>query len=113
MGTRLIDRREACRLLGISTATLYRLRKSGGFPDPIYIGVRSPRWELDEVTELVARLRRMRSGATSAAPATPATPAAAAVVPTAAARHRRRSSRARKASAVPKSLPPTQLSMFD
>lgn len=48
----LIDTREACRLLKVSSRTLWRMYTSGEMPPPIRIG-RAVRWGYDELQDWV------------------------------------------------------------
>ena len=38
-----------CKLTGLTRNTIYRRIRSGEFPQPFYIGERSPRWRSDVV----------------------------------------------------------------
>ena len=46
---RLMRIDEILEMLGISENTLRRMIKEGGFPKPIYISPRSPRWWLSDI----------------------------------------------------------------
>lgn len=49
--------RQVCEKLGVSRATLYRLREDPHFPPPCYITSRTPRWVADEIDRWVAQRR--------------------------------------------------------
>ena len=46
---KVLRKRQLCELLGISTATLDRLRSRGGFPAPICLSVQSIAWTIESV----------------------------------------------------------------
>ena len=53
----LMTATETAKLVHVARPTLYELMKTGGFPRPIYIGEKSPRWVQSEVlTWLDARM---------------------------------------------------------
>jgi prophage regulatory protein len=50
-GEQVIRPKELCRLIGLSRQTLWRLSKSGEFPAPRQLSVRSVGWLRSEVDE--------------------------------------------------------------
>lgn len=61
---RLIRRREAYALTGLTRYMLDLLEQSGAFPTRIRVGQRAVFWSLNEVTEFVERTKEKR-GSTS------------------------------------------------
>ena len=51
--TILIDRNEVALRIGVSTSTLDRLRKEGGFPKPRQIGKAAIRWDAAAIDEWI------------------------------------------------------------
>ena len=49
MAIKLLTRPEVEELTGLKRATIYRLMRRGGFPEPRRIGERAVRWRLDEL----------------------------------------------------------------
>ena len=49
----LIGRNEVARRIGVSTSTLDRLRKEGGFPKPRQVGKAAIRWDAAEIDEWI------------------------------------------------------------
>ena len=47
----LLTRREVESRFGISKTTIYRLMRSGEFPEPVRVGVRAVRWPEAEIAE--------------------------------------------------------------
>lgn len=45
----LITRKQLEERIGLSRSSLYRLMRSGLFPEPVRIGVRAVRWREDEI----------------------------------------------------------------
>jgi len=52
-----LSSRQVCEKLGVSRATLYRLRKDPGFPAPAYLTSRLPRWVETEIDRWVEQRR--------------------------------------------------------
>ena len=70
--TRLLNRREVQQACGLSKSTLYRLMRSGYFPEPLKIGPKAIRWRLDEIQEWVESRPRARGESPKAAVPVPA-----------------------------------------
>ena len=51
--TILIDRNEVALRIGVSTSTLDRLRKEGGFPKPRQVGKAAIRWDAAAIDEWI------------------------------------------------------------
>ena len=49
MTIKLLTRPEVEELTGLKRATIYRLMRRGGFPEPRRIGERAVRWPLHEI----------------------------------------------------------------
>ena len=65
----LLNRREVQRACGLSKSTLYRLMRTGYFPEPLKIGPKAIRWRADEIQEWVeSRPRARGESGTSAKP---------------------------------------------
>lgn len=45
----LIRVAEVCEFLGLSRSTLYKLLSEGAFPEPVRLGPRTVRWNVDEL----------------------------------------------------------------
>lgn len=54
----LIRVAEVCELLGISRAMVYKLRSDGAFPEPVRLGERTVRWNVDDLLTWCDGLRR-------------------------------------------------------
>ena len=52
--TKLLTVQAVCERLAISRPHLYRLRDRAGFPAPIYVASRSPRWRDHEIEAWIA-----------------------------------------------------------
>ena len=59
-GRRLLRAQELPSRVGLSSETIYRLRKRGQFPDPIQIGAKFVAWYEDEIDEWMAGRPRVR-----------------------------------------------------
>lgn len=65
---RLLPRDAVETRVGITTSTLYRMMRSGEFPEPLRIGSRCVRWSEHEVEQwIAARPRATGDGARIAA----------------------------------------------
>ena len=49
MENRLLRRREVEKLTGLSRSTIYRMLKTGQFPQPVRIGRKAVRWRLRDI----------------------------------------------------------------
>ena len=56
----LLNAKEVCAAVGISTATMYRLIRNGKFPRPLKLGPQATRWRFDEVAAHIERLSESR-----------------------------------------------------
>ena len=50
----LLRANDVCKLMRISRASLYRKVSSGQFVPPIYLSVRMPRWDADQIHKWIA-----------------------------------------------------------
>lgn len=50
---KLIHAREVQRICGLSKSTMYRLMRTGLFPEPLKIGPKAVRWREDEIQEWI------------------------------------------------------------
>lgn len=50
----LLTRRQVEARFGIAKTTIYRLMRSGAFPEPVRIGARAVRWPEHEITSWLA-----------------------------------------------------------
>ena len=48
---RLLTRLEVEKVVSLSRSAIYRLMRSGDFPEPIQVGTRAVRWRLSEIQE--------------------------------------------------------------
>lgn len=55
----LMRPRELARALGVSTTTLWRMRRRGDLPDPIRISPGAVGWRADEIDEWLASRPRV------------------------------------------------------
>ena len=49
MEDRLLRRREAEEITGLSRSTIYRMLKTGQFPQPVRVGRKAVRWKLSDI----------------------------------------------------------------
>ena len=54
MTTRLLTRQQIEEITGLTRSTIYRLMRSGQFPEPIRIGPRAIRWPQSEIESWIA-----------------------------------------------------------
>ncbi len=54
MTTRLLTRQQIEEITGLTRSTIYRLMRSGQFPEPIRIGPRAVRWPQSEIEAWIA-----------------------------------------------------------
>lgn len=54
MTTRLLTRQQIEEITGLTRSTIYRLMRSGQFPEPIRIGPRAVRWPQSEIESWIA-----------------------------------------------------------
>ena len=67
MTDRLLNRAEVQERCGIARTTIYRLMRTGQFPEPLQIGPRAVRWKESEIAEFVeSRPRATGDGARAA-----------------------------------------------
>ena len=64
---RLLTCRQVQRVCGLSKSTLYRLMRTGVFPEPLKIGPKAIRWRADEIQEWVESRPRARGESTTSA----------------------------------------------
>ena len=57
---RLLARREVEHRVGIGRSAIYRLMRSGCFPEPVRIGPGTVRWSQREIEEWISSLPRSR-----------------------------------------------------
>ena len=68
MADRLLTRHEVQTRCGITRATVYRLMRTGQFPEPIKVGPRAVRWPSSEIEAwLAGRPRASGDGARASA----------------------------------------------
>ena len=53
-----MKRREVEKITGLSRTTIYRLMRSGKFPTPIKMGLKTVRWKMSELEEYIERAPR-------------------------------------------------------
>ena len=58
METRIIRLREVIHQTGLSKATIYRMIKSGRFPQALRLGKRATGWRKDEIDHFIATRER-------------------------------------------------------
>lgn len=63
----LLNRREVQQACKLSKSTLYRLMRTGAFPEPLKIGPKAIRWRVDEIQEWVESRPRARGESTTSA----------------------------------------------
>jgi predicted DNA-binding transcriptional regulator AlpA len=56
MAERLMQRKEVCTVLSISSAGLHRGMEKGFYPKPYRVGQNSVRWKSSEIEEVINRL---------------------------------------------------------
>ena len=49
MEDRLLKRREVEEITGLSRSTIYRMVKTGQFPQPVRVGPKAVRWRLSDI----------------------------------------------------------------
>lgn len=54
MTDRLLRRPEVEAMIGLSTASIYRLMRAGRFPEPVRVGARAVRWRLSALERFLA-----------------------------------------------------------
>ena len=54
MTTKLLTRQQIEEITGLTRSTIYRLMRSGQFPEPIRIGPRAIRWPQSEIESWIA-----------------------------------------------------------
>ena len=54
MTTKLLTRQQIEEITGLTRSTIYRLMRSGQFPEPIRIGPRAVRWPQSEIESWIA-----------------------------------------------------------
>ena len=55
---RLLRRDEVERVVGVTTATIYRLMRQRAFPEPLRVGPRAVRWSSRELRAWIAKRPR-------------------------------------------------------
>lgn len=68
----LLNRREVQQACKLSKSTLYRLMRTGHFPEPLKIGPKAIRWRADEIHEWVESRPRARGESPASATPLPA-----------------------------------------
>ena len=58
MGDRLLTRSEVQQRTGLGRSSLYRLMRSGAFPEPFRISAKAVRWSQREIEAWIAALPR-------------------------------------------------------
>ena len=59
MKKRIIRLREVIHRTGLSKATIYRMIKSGRFPEALRLGKRATGWREDEIDQWLAKRKRV------------------------------------------------------
>ena len=64
--TRLVKLQEVEQASGLSKTTLYRLMRTGHFPEPLQVGPKAVRWRADEIQAWVDSRPRARGESSKA-----------------------------------------------
>ena len=51
---RLLRQSEVCEAVALSRMAVYKLRKAGGFPEPVTLGKGALRWKQSEIAAWIA-----------------------------------------------------------